>query len=64
MVKSPDAGIEIFVRKGKRLVAKLSGAIEAHYVWMEDSIGRDPLRQLYDLLDTLIALEQPDRETT
>ncbi|MBV8620207.1 MAG: homoprotocatechuate degradation operon regulator HpaR [Curvibacter sp.] len=45
--------------KGLRLVEKLSLTIEAHYVWMEKSLGKEKLAQLYDLLDTLIELEQP-----
>ena len=45
--------------KGKRLVKKLSGTIEAHYAWLEGSLGKDKLGELYALLDELIALEQP-----
>jgi homoprotocatechuate degradation regulator HpaR len=45
--------------KGKRLVKKLSGTIEAHYAWLEQSLGKEALGQLYKLLDELIALEQP-----
>jgi len=45
--------------RGKRLVARLSSAVEAHYQWMEESIGKQRLDQLYRLLDTVIALEQP-----
>jgi len=44
--------------KGLRLVHKLSTAIEAHYAWMEQSLGTDKLRQLYALLDELIEIEQ------
>ena len=45
--------------KGLRLVSKLSQTIEAHYVWMEKSLGKQKLAQLYALLDTVIELEQP-----
>ncbi|MEJ6021230.1 homoprotocatechuate degradation operon regulator HpaR [Ramlibacter sp. PS4R-6] len=43
--------------KGKRLVDKLSHTVEAHYAWMEKSLGKARLAQLYDLLDRVIALE-------
>jgi homoprotocatechuate degradation regulator HpaR len=45
--------------KGKRLVKKLSSTIESHYAWLEQSLGKAKLVQLYQLLDELIALEQP-----
>jgi homoprotocatechuate degradation regulator HpaR len=45
--------------KGARLVGKLSHAVEAHYQWMEKSLGKQKLSQLYGLLDELIELEQP-----
>lgn len=45
--------------KGRRLVEKLSHAIEAHYQWLEKSLGRQKLVELYALLDQLIELEQP-----
>jgi homoprotocatechuate degradation regulator HpaR len=45
--------------KGRRLVEKLSHAIEAHYQWLEKSLGRQKLSELYALLDQLIELEQP-----
>ena len=45
--------------KGLRLVNKLSQTIETHYVWMEKSLGKQKLAQLYALLDTVIELEQP-----
>ena len=45
--------------RGMKLVTKLSSSIEAHYQWMEQSLGKDKLGQLYALLDELIALEQP-----
>ena len=45
--------------KGRKLVDKLSLAIESHYAWMENALGKDKLTQLYQLLDELIELEQP-----
>ncbi len=45
--------------KGLKLVEKLSRAIEAHYEWMETSLGKQKLAQLYGLLDEVIELEQP-----
>lgn len=45
--------------KGRKLVDKLSHSIEAHYAWMEQSLGKQQLAQLYELLDAVIALEQP-----
>ena len=45
--------------KGLRLVAKLSQTVEAHYAWMEQSLGKQKLAQLYKLLDTVIELEKP-----
>ncbi len=45
--------------KGLQLVAALSQSIEAHYAWMEQSLGKQNLAQLYALLDKLIELEQP-----
>jgi homoprotocatechuate degradation regulator HpaR len=48
--------------RGKRLVRKLSDAVEMHYAWMEEALGPDKLRELYTLLDTVIALEQTERE--
>lgn len=44
-------------------VQALSQTIEAHYSWMEQQLGKDKLRQMYALLDELIALESPDTET-
>ena len=43
--------------KGKRLVDKLSHTVEAHYAWMEKTLGKADLSQLYQLLDRVIALE-------
>jgi len=45
--------------KGLKLVEKLSHTIEAHYAWMEKSLGKQKLSQLYELLDEVIELEQP-----
>ncbi|MDB5871383.1 MAG: hpaR [Ramlibacter sp.] len=45
--------------KGMKLVEKLSRTVEAHYVWMETSLGKEKLSQLYELLDEVIELEQP-----
>lgn len=45
--------------KGMKLVDRLSHTIEAHYQWLEKSLGKQKLAQLYELLDELIALEQP-----
>lgn len=45
--------------KGAELVAQLSHAIEAHYAWMEKTLGPQRLTQLYALLDAVIELEQP-----
>lgn len=44
---------------GRKLVKRLSTSIEAHYKWMEETLGKDKLEQIYALLDELIALEQP-----
>ncbi|MCW5651283.1 MAG: homoprotocatechuate degradation operon regulator HpaR [Ramlibacter sp.] len=49
--------------RGKRLVAKLSSTVETHYQWMEQSIGKARLDQLYALLDLVIALEAPGDDT-
>ena len=35
----------------------LSQTIEAHYVWMEQKLGKTQLTALYELLDQVIALE-------
>jgi homoprotocatechuate degradation regulator HpaR len=45
--------------KGARLVERLSHTVEAHYAWMEKSLGKHKLAQLYELLDHVIALEKP-----
>lgn len=43
--------------RGLKLVEKLSRTIEAHYAWMEQSLGKEKLSQLYELLDQVIELE-------
>jgi homoprotocatechuate degradation regulator HpaR len=45
--------------RGHKLVQRLSVSIEAHYGWMEASLGKDKLGRLYTLLDELIELEKP-----
>lgn len=45
--------------KGLKMVTQLSDTIETHYQWLEQSLGKQNLEQLYGLLDQLIALEQP-----
>lgn len=45
--------------RGAKLVRTLSSAIEAHYAWIEQSLGKEKLAQIYTLLDDLIELEQP-----
>jgi homoprotocatechuate degradation regulator HpaR len=44
--------------KGLKMVQRLSDTVEAHYRWLEQSLGKQKLAQLYELLDQLIALEQ------
>ena len=45
--------------RGRRLVAHLSRAIEAHYAMLESRLGVQSLEQLYALLDCLIAVDAP-----
>ena len=45
--------------KGMKMVGRLSDTVEAHYQWLEKSMGVQKLTQLYELLDQLIELEQP-----
>ena len=45
--------------KGEKLVDKLSHTVEAHYAWMEKSLGKQKLAELYELLDKVIELESP-----
>ena len=45
--------------KGRKMVERLSHTVEGHYQWLEKSLGKQKLVQLYELLDELIALEQP-----
>ncbi len=49
---------------GLTKVQALSQTIEAHYVWMEQHLGKAQLTRLYDLLDQLIALEVPEADAT
>ncbi|MDB5941729.1 MAG: homoprotocatechuate degradation operon regulator, HpaR [Ramlibacter sp.] len=44
--------------KGLKLVDKLSRTIEEHYGWMEKSLGKQKLGELYQLLDQVIQLER------
>ncbi|MDB5947911.1 MAG: transcriptional regulator, MarR family [Ramlibacter sp.] len=44
--------------KGLKLVQKLSRTIEEHYGWMEKSLGKQKLAELYVLLDEVIELER------
>ena len=44
-------------------VQALSQTIEAHYAWMEQELGKTRLQALYDLLDNVIALEMPGKDT-
>jgi homoprotocatechuate degradation regulator HpaR len=44
--------------RGNALVNTLSTTIETHYQWMEQTLGKDKLAQLYALLDAVIELEQ------
>src|SRR5438105_9007777 len=46
--------------RGMKLVEKLSHTVETHYDWMEKSLGKQKLAQLYQLLDEVIELEQPE----
>jgi homoprotocatechuate degradation regulator HpaR len=43
---------------GMKMVEGLSHKVESHYRWLEKSLGKQKLAQLYELLDELIALEQ------
>ncbi|MCE3273945.1 homoprotocatechuate degradation operon regulator HpaR [Ramlibacter sp.] len=45
--------------KGRKMVERLSHTVEGHYHWLEQSLGKQKLAQLYELLDQLITLEQP-----
>ncbi len=64
--RCPQAARRTVVRAtalGLEKVRTLSQTIEAHYLWMEQQLGKAKLEQLYALLDELIALETPDIET-
>ena len=45
--------------KGLKMVERLSDSIASHYRWLEETLGKRKLAQLYELLDQLIELEQP-----
>ena len=45
--------------KGRKMVERLQDTVESHYRWLEQSLGKQKLLQLYELLDELIALEHP-----
>ncbi len=44
--------------RGLKLVGKLSRMVEEHYGWMEQSLGKQKLAELYVLLDDVIELER------
>jgi len=46
--------------QGRKVIKRLSTSIEAHYQWLEASLGKAKLMQMYALLDELIALESPE----
>ena len=46
--------------QGLAKVQALSQTIEAHYAWIEQELGKTKLKALYELLDSLIALETVD----
>jgi len=48
---------------GLEKVQALSETIEAHYSWLEKELGKPRLKALYELLDEVIALENPETET-
>ena len=39
--------------KGLKMVERLSRTVEGHYQWLEKSLGKQKLAQLYGLLDEL-----------
>lgn len=43
--------------RGRALVRRLSTSIEAHYLSIEDALGKDKLAELYALLDAVITME-------
>jgi len=49
---------------GLAKVQALAHTIEAHYAWMEQQLGNEHLKALYDLLDRLIALESAAMDST
>ena len=46
--------------KGRKSIERLSHSIEAHYAFMEESLGKQKLARLYTLLDAVIGLERPE----
>src|SRR3954464_146133 len=42
--------------QGLKVMDRLSTTVEMHYQWLEQSLGKQKLAQLYALLDELIAL--------
>src|SRR5688572_33338505 len=40
--------------QGQEMVERLSCTVESHYQWLEQSLGKQKLAQLYELLDELI----------
>lgn len=52
VVRATDAGLT--------KVQVLSQTIEAHYIWMEQELGKAALTALYELLDKVIALDAPE----
>lgn len=49
--------------RGRRLVQRLSEAIEAHYALLEQRLGAPALLELYELLDRVIAIDAPESST-
>lgn len=45
--------------EGRALVDGLADSVQAHYAWLEKSMGKKKLSALYALLDELIELEKP-----
>jgi homoprotocatechuate degradation regulator HpaR len=43
--------------RGSRLAGTLTGAVETHHAWLEQTLGPSKLAQLHRLLDELIQLE-------
>jgi homoprotocatechuate degradation regulator HpaR len=45
--------------RGRKMVERLSSTIESHYQWLESTLGKQKLAELYRLLDELIEQERP-----